>query len=335
MKQRLFRLLVLLAAALLLPMGVPALAGDCFTIDVDRLDMSSVNRDDYVARELSASAQGVRVCKQVEGLVRLTLTQMDTQTLVFDKDYGWQDGSFDSGVIYLPYAGDRTVPYLVTLYAGDYVYAFPFMQLQPRMTHNGACTRGVRLRDLDSALGGDWLMGTMVDLDSLRSQGSMRVDVCASNSYVIGCADIRMDGGSLRVDLSFNGSANVEVSQLSLYVITDCASYAAGQRASAHNVSEWIDVDDADTALIYLPMQLSYDPAGLPSFQYNASSGDVQRQIELWRESVSGRSADVPADDGWDEDSWMDDGWEADWESGWDDGWESDAEGWMDDPGTW
>ena len=178
-----------------------ALAEDCFTIDVDTLDMDSLNRDDYVAAHLSAGAQGVRVVKRLSDSselavsVRLTLTQIDSGTLLFDKDYGFQSGSFDSGVIYLPFVNGNTVPYLVTLYAGDYVYAMPFMHLQPRLSYNGACTYGVRLRDL--GLSGDWMMGTMVDLNALRSQGSMTVDVCASNSYVIGQAVFSMQGESL------------------------------------------------------------------------------------------------------------------------------------------
>lgn len=111
------------------------LAEDCFTIDIDLLDLDSLNSDAYVARELSASTQGVRVVKYISDSselaapIRLTLTQMDTGSILFDKDYGVQSHTFDSGVIYLPYAGDRTTPYLVKLTAGNYVYAMPFMQL--------------------------------------------------------------------------------------------------------------------------------------------------------------------------------------------------------------
>ena len=143
--------LILLAALLL--MFAPCLnahAQDVFVIDVDMLDMGSLNSDDYVARELSASVQGVCVRKYISSSselaapVRLTLTQMDQCTVIFDRDYGYQSGTFDSGTIYLPYVSDRTSPYLVTLYVGNYVYAMPFMQLQPRLTDNGACLAGVR-----------------------------------------------------------------------------------------------------------------------------------------------------------------------------------------------
>ena len=111
-------------------------AEDSFTIDIDILDMSRLNSDDYVARELSASTQGIRVVKYISDSselaapIRLTLKQMDTGSVLFDKDYGYQSHTFDSGVIYLHDAGDRTTPYLVTLAVGNYTYAMPFMHLQ-------------------------------------------------------------------------------------------------------------------------------------------------------------------------------------------------------------
>ncbi|MEG0269400.1 MAG: hypothetical protein RR821_04035, partial [Clostridia bacterium] len=77
----------------------------------------------------------------------------------------------DSGVIYLPYVDNRTIPYLITLTAGDTTYAMPFMHLRPRLEYNGACTYGVRMQDFDSTLAMDWLMGTMLDLNALRTHG--------------------------------------------------------------------------------------------------------------------------------------------------------------------
>lgn len=135
MKKHLLRASLLALCLSLL--SAAALAEDSFTIDIDLLDMDRLNSDDYVARELSSSAQGVRVVKYISDSselaapVRLTLTQMDTGNLLFDKDYGFAAHTFDSGVIYLPYTGERTTPYLVTLSVGNYTYAMPFMH-QPR-----------------------------------------------------------------------------------------------------------------------------------------------------------------------------------------------------------
>lgn len=334
-------------------------AEDCFTINVDTLDMDSLNSDEYVALNLSAQTQGIRVQKYISDSselavpVRLTLTQMDSGTLLFDKDYGYQSGTFDSGVIYLPYVDNRTIPYLVTLYVADYVFAMPFMHLQPRLMYNGACTYGVRLRDLDSSLSADWLMGTMVDLTALRSEGYRVVDVCASNYSIIGQATIQMQGDSLCVQLSFVPSANVEVNYLSLYVITDCAGMTTADVSRmpqpARSAGEWIDVSGATSALIYMPMQVSYDSAGLSTFGYDLSSGDLQAQIALWQANRSGgvdyvEPTPMPeTDDGsqWSGGGIEDGGtgWDGssvgDGSTGWDDGsgW-SDNTGWIDDSGN-
>lgn len=320
------------ALLLCLMLWVPSvLAEDCFTIDVDTLDLDQLNSDDYVSVALSASSQGVRIRKsisassEVAAAVRLTLTQMDTRTLLFDKNYGYQSGTFDSGVIYLPYVSGGTIPYLVTLYVGDYVYALPFMHLQRRLESNGACTSGVRLRELDPAQSGDWLMGTMVDLDDLRASGTRTVDICASNSYVIGSATICLSGNELGVQLHFSSKADVDVEDASLYVVTD-GHVLSDTRAC--EVSEWVDVSGADSALVYLSMEVSYDPAGLPAFRYDADEAADQKRLwnnahnaaapaEKWQAPESGTSSFEG--DGWD------DGWSSGWDDGWSDGW---SEGW-------
>lgn len=300
MKKTLLCVLALILCLALI--GGTALAEDCFTLDIDTLDLDSLTSDDYVARALSSSAQGIRVRKfvsdssELAAPVRLTLKQMNTGAIVFDKDYGYQSGTFDSGVIYLPYTGDGVSPYLVSLYLGNYVYALPFMQQQRRLTYNGACTVGPRLRDVDASLANDWFMATVVDLDALRG-GSTSVDLCASNTYIIGTATISVSGGSLCVQLSFTPSAQVEVNQQSLYVTTPGRPLAS---APAHAVGDWVDVGDASAALIYLPMQLSYDPSQLPAFSYEAC--DPQRQIDLWSRSGASREGEEQPSGGWAED---------------------------------
>ena len=117
--------------------SLSALAEDSFTIDIDMLDLDRLNRDDYVARELTSSAQGIRVLKYISDSselaapVRLQIQQVNTGKLLFDKDYGYESHTFDSGVIYLPYADRDVTPCLVTLSVGNYIYAMPFMH-KPR-----------------------------------------------------------------------------------------------------------------------------------------------------------------------------------------------------------
>lgn len=311
-----------------------ALAGESFTIDVDALDLNRLNSDAYVESHLSSSAQGVRVRKYISDSselaapLRLTITQMDSHTLVLDKNYGYQSGTFDSGVLFLPYGGDRATPYLITLYVGDYVYAMPFMQLQRRLHRNSACTVGPRLRDLDSTLGGDWLMGTVLDLNRLRSSGSQTVDVCASNSYLVGTAQLSMSGSSVCVELNFRDSASVDIHEQPVYLITDGSAIHS---ARAYAAGEWIDVGSAETALLYLPLQISYDPAGLPAFQYVSSA--YSDQFDRWDDTRLHNSGGSD----WTAEEWEQGDWDAmpDWDSGWTDedygwnaDWSSEADGW-------
>lgn len=127
------RFLSVLCLLMALPLGM-ALAGGPFTVDVDGLDLSRLNHNDYVAAHLTSDAAGICVCKSLNGdeSVRLTLMQMSSQTLLVDRNYGVQSGTFRSGDLYLPLA-EGTTPYLITLYVGDTVYAIPFMQKSAQM----------------------------------------------------------------------------------------------------------------------------------------------------------------------------------------------------------
>ncbi len=288
---------LLLCVLMLLVSTAGASAEGCFLLKVDALDMTRLNQDAYVQQYLSAQTQGLRVQKQIpEGLsqpVRLSLVQMPAQTLVFDKDYGYQTGLFDSGDIYLPFLGNQTVPYLVTLYVGDMVYAMPFMHLQSRLYGNGACTYGAYLYDYNSALARDWHMGTMLDLNALRQQGYMAVDVCASNCYLVGHADVFWQNDAICVAVNFLPSANVELTEVALYVNTDCAGLTSPTQGGPYQLGDWIPVGDADSALLYLPMTINYDPAGLSVYSYQLGSGYLQRQTELWWENLNGGQAET------------------------------------------
>lgn len=307
MKSRLLRGFFALTLCVALSLGIlPAKAENCFVINVDLLDMNSLRDNDYVAQHLSAGAAGIRLQKYISdsdelaARVRLTILQVSTNTLVFDKNYGYQSGTFDSGEIYLPYVDSGTVPYLVTLYVEDWVYAMPFMHLMPRLVRNGACTLGVRIRDLNPTLTSDWLMGTMLDLNALRVQGSIVLPICASNVYLIGEATVTLDHEQLTVQLALASSANIELHEYAIYCITQVTElttvdpHRMPQRA--YSLGEAIDVSGASSALLYFPMSLSFDSGGLPLFSYDISSADLQSQLLLWNENLAGAQAPAFAD---------------------------------------
>ena len=75
----------------------------------------------------------------------------------------------------------------------------------------------------------------------------------------------------------------MEVHGASVYVITQGASLTgdpAYSGAAALSIGDWADVTGASTALLYLPMQVSYDPSGLPALSYDLGSASTQEQLE-------------------------------------------------------
>ena len=216
---------------------------------------------------------------------------MDIGQLLFDKNYGFQSGLFRSEDIYLPYGQNYAVPYLITLYVENWVYAFPYMQLMPRLAYNGACTYGAMLGDYQPALAYSWFMGTMLDLDQLRVQGAYSVPICASNAFIVGDAVITLSGERLSVTLRFLPEANVELHQSLVYCITDVAQLHTAEPSrlsqQAYQPGEAIDVSGARSALLYMPLSISYDSADLNGFSYDLY-GDawLDRQIALWNENL-------------------------------------------------
>lgn len=291
--------------------ALPALGDSVFTIDLDALDMSRVSEDAYVRQYLSGPAQALRVSKYIganesaQTSVRLTVLRADTKQTVFDKDYGLVYGTFESGDIYLPYAENGPMYYLVTLYLGQWIYALPFLQQLPRLYGNGACTGGFRFSEASGGLSGDWLMGTMLDIAGLKQNGgSAQAPICAANRYLLGYATATLtDGRYLSVNLSLDANANVELLQYALYLIPDATSVTTLRPDEMAQPSvalgEAVDVAGASTVLLYLPMTVNFDPALLPLYQYNASDPYTQYQLSLWEaartQAYQPAATDAPA----------------------------------------
>ena len=298
MKHSIFRRACALIACMVLCFaGLPAEASDTFLINVDVLDMDSLRDNDYVVRYLSAQASGIRIQKYISdsdelaARIRVTVVQMDTNTLVFDKNYGYQGKTFDSDDIYLPYVDNRTVPYLVTLYVEDWVYAMPFMHLPPRLYQNGACLYGVRMQDYNPSLTSNWLMGTMLDLNELRMYGQTTIPVCASNAFIVGEATVSLVGEQLSVFMRFKEEANVELHYCPVYLVPQVASLTTAdplsmvQPSYAHG--QPIDVTGVETALLYVPMSISYNASTLEEFGYDLwNDANLQYQLGLWQANL-------------------------------------------------
>ncbi len=289
--RKLLRLIVLL---LLLP--VFSLAEDSFLIDVDALDAGQLGNNAYVEQHLSAQAQGIRVRKYISdsselaASIRLTIAQSENNSIIFDKNYGYVSGTFDSGNIYLPYVDNNIIPYLITLQVADTAYSIPFLQKQARLNNNKGCTFGVRLQDYASSLSGNWQMGTMLDLDALRSQGSVSFPICASNLYIVGQATVSVSGDQASVSLSFDQSADVQISSSAVYLVGDVSTISSFPPAAvSYSSGQSISIQGLHSALLYIPLTLSYDPTGLEEFHYDLGSGTLSRQLTLWNANLSGQ----------------------------------------------
>lgn len=278
-----------------------AYAEESFLIDVDALDMAYVGTNDYVAKNLTSSSQGIFVQKYIgetEASVRLTIVQKDENIVVYDRDYGAVTGYFFSGDIYLPFVDNRSIPYLVTLTVGGWVYAFPYIRLQPRMTDNSGCSFGLRFSDLNGGLDSRWLMGTMLNLNDLRTAGTQSVPLCAGNLYIVGSAQVSLQGEQLMVALSFVPNANVELQSYGIYLLTDVNTLTNVDPRSmpqpSYAVGQPIDVTGCSTAMMYIPMTLSYNPAGLSRFVYDLwADSELQNQLNLWNQNLMQASAPV------------------------------------------
>ena len=291
--------------ALLLPLS--AYAENCFVINVDTLDMNRLLDQDYIAAHLSAQTEGLRIIKYISdsnelaARVRLTITQTETANVIFDKNYGYVSGTFDSGDLYLPFVDNNTIPYLVTLNIENWTYALPFMHMQPRLTGNCACTVGVRLRDYNPALTENWMMGTMLNLDQLRASGYLSLPLCASNLYIVGTSSLTMNDNLLSVSLSFAPDANVNVRSGAVYLIGDVSGIQSGNpeqmTQTAYTVGQAISTEGLTTALFYIPLTLDYDPSSLEEFTYDPNSSDALTQLSLWQDNLLSRAVCVTVTD--------------------------------------
>jgi len=277
-----------------------ALAQEAFVIQVDKLDMSRLNDNEYVDENLSAATQYIRINCVLDGSkqVRLAVVRTDTNSVLMDKNYGQVSGTFRSGDIYLKFSGSSTKPYTITLTVGDKTYTFPFYRKLVKLKNNTACTFGVRIKNLDKGLTDAWTMATPLDLEENAALpgGVKRIDLCASNMYIIGTVSVRVRDGALRVSMQFAEESDAEeskfeVSEQHLFLITSPSDWNSIDPKRLEEKEYEIGVDillkdslpDTKFVVLYLPVKLSYDPNGLSRFGYNLHEDtELIRELEIW-----------------------------------------------------
>ena len=290
-------LVLLLVAFAAIP---AASAQEVFVIQVDKLDMSRLNDSAYVKEHLSAATQYIRIACALEGTkqVRLKVVQKDTGSVVMDKNYGQVSGTFRSGDIYLKFSGSSTIPYTITLTAGNDTYTFPFHRKLVTLKNNTACTFGVRIKSLDKGLTDAWTMATPLDLEEIAALpgGVKRIDLCASNMYIIGTVTVRVRDGALRVSMQLLEDENeeessFEIAEQHLFLIASPSEWNSVDPRRLVEQEYEIGTDilleeslpGTRYVVMYLPVKLSYDPNGLHRFSYNPQEDpELIRELEIW-----------------------------------------------------
>ncbi len=293
----LISLLVLLASILIVS---AASADGTFVIQVDKLDMSKLNDTDYVNEYLSAATQYIRINYALNGTkqVQLKVVQTSSGNVVLDKNYGQKSGTFRSEDIYLKFSSSSTIQYTVFLTVGQDTYTVPFYRRLMVLKNNTACTFGVRIKQLNKRLTDAWPMATPLDLTEIAALpgGIKRIDLCASNMYVIGTVTVRVRDDKLRISLQLMEDEDADersfqIAEQHLFLITSPSEWNSldPQRLAENAYEIGVDIDLTESlpnvqyVVLYLPVKLTYDPNGLSRFEYNQKENpELIRQLEIW-----------------------------------------------------
>jgi hypothetical protein len=260
------------------------------TLDVSAIEGAALS-DTYIQEHLTFAQEYLSVRYDLgirEERVTLSVLSDPDATVVFRKDYGVVSGVFISDEIYLSYPAQGPGVYQVTLTAGDNAIVFPFRRKLLRLTGNTACSGGVRFADMASRFAGETAMGTAV---SLQRDNTVSVPLVASGMYVAGQVHVSVREGSLTVTCAVDGKAAASVRDTHIYLLTDLGELAdLSERflrllpscESGYPVDIASRLNGADVVIVYVKMELDYDPNALERFVYRPDSIQMDwiRQME-------------------------------------------------------
>ncbi|MBQ8536307.1 MAG: hypothetical protein IJ461_02745 [Clostridia bacterium] len=274
----------------LIAFGGCAAAEEVFVIPANEVQFSRLEDGDYLNSALTAATQYIQITCDLGDQnqeVTLSVHRQTDGKVVHQKNYGVRSGKFRSDEIYLKYSGSETVKYTITLQAGAQQWQFPFYRKLMALSHNTACSYGVRIREAAPGVTKSWPMATVVDLRG----GSHSVPLCASNQYIIGTVNISVSADSLSVQVTPRENIDLTIHNQRVYAITDPGTLtsldgsALGGQVSfkpGQKISISKDLGGSQYVILYLAMEVSYDPNGLESFSYDP--GSVSDQLSMWRQ---------------------------------------------------
>lgn len=284
------RVLMLLLAALVLALNIgPAYAGEVFSVSEAIFASPNVWDASYRAANLTTSASYVNFSCALpcESATSLSITQADTGSLVYSRDYGVVSGTFRSEDIYLKLESSATT-YQVQLTCGEQTYTFPIDRVMARLEGNAACSAGYPL----SAINGQdvWQTVTLLDLNALEGS-SATYDLYASNRYVLGSVTFSVSGGAVCASVSTNSAAEVSVDSATVYVASTALEAATlgkkGCTAASGGLDSYISGSGTGLAAVYVKLSVSFQPDGLPEGISSVWSGQDQLWQRMLQETTS------------------------------------------------
>ncbi len=212
-----------------------------------------------------------------EGAVTLTVTQGDG-SVIYQRSYADQSGSFRSEDIYLPYNGGDTL-YSVSVAEDGASHDFTVTRVMPRLRDNAACSVGYPLSSLSGA--SSWKTATLLDAEALEGT-SMTVPLHASGAYTLGAVTFSVSGGMLTVSAAVDSSIDGSIDKARVYVATTALeAQTLGTRDFSGvkgSLNSAISLAGSPYAAVYVNLTVSFDAAGVPGSPETFLEG----QDELW-----------------------------------------------------
>lgn len=259
------RAVALLLFLLMLVMAVPVFAGDVTVFDAT--STSGVMDTNYAAF----------TCQNASGEIILSIWNASDE-LIYQKNHGEWEGFFRSDDIYLPLDGSQTT-YAVTLQTGNGDFQWKVTRKMPRLNAQTACAAGMPL----STINGQHTYQQAVVIDLAASSGNtLTMPLVANGVYQVGTVYLKVSDKSVTVtaDISEGIDGTIDGGKV----------YAASTALEAQNLGtkqfggksgglgKTITLTDAEYAVVYVNLTVSFIPEGVPEAPASAQPG----QETLW-----------------------------------------------------
>ena len=241
-----------------------------------------VVQDAAAASRLTTDCPYLRVQYDLPGEAEVTLTVHDQWgSMIYQRYYGLCSGSFVSRDVHLPLE-DAGCDYIVTLQAGGEEHTFTVTREMPKLTDTSVFAGGMTLKELCG--GSSRKYAVVLDLCALN-EATATAPMLAEGRQ-IGEVYFSVLDGVLTVSASL--FAEGEIDKANVYIATDAIT--ASTMGTNHftgvktRLNRAIDLGDAPYAAVMVQLTVTYDPAGMETYQMSPAEQENYRELqENWQ----------------------------------------------------